>query len=252
LKRAGVKETYPRRATVSSFGAGGANAHIVIEEYSTDAGDTEDNRPQIIILSAKDDGQLKSYAAKLLNAVGKLQALSSSLKSTAYTLQVGRDAMDERLAVIAGSFEELEEKLKGFVEGKNNIHGLFYGQAKRNKDMLTIFAEDEDLQNTVDSWISKGKYEKIAELWAKGLNIDWEKLYVHKKPLRISLPTYPFAGKRYWINTDNLTSADPVTVKLQPEKDEAPRPGKKVTLKDEVYESFEIMTFEKYGKKRRF
>ena len=33
----------------------------------------------------------------------------------------------------------------------------------------------------------------------KGLSFDWNKLYGEAKPRRISLPTYPFARERYWI-----------------------------------------------------
>ena len=40
---------------------------------------------------------------------------------------------------------------------------------------------------------------KLLELWVKGLELDWSKLYGEVKPRRISLPAYPFAKDRYWI-----------------------------------------------------
>jgi polyketide synthase PksM len=52
----------------------------------------------------------------------------------------------------------------------------------------------------IDLWISKKKYTKLLELWAKGINLDWEKLYTGKMPHRISLPTYPFAKEHYWAS----------------------------------------------------
>ena len=33
----------------------------------------------------------------------------------------------------------------------------------------------------------------------KGLSFDWQRLYGEARPRRISLPTYPFARERYWI-----------------------------------------------------
>ncbi|MDJ1631548.1 hypothetical protein QNN00_18760 [Bacillus velezensis] len=48
------------------------------------------------------------------------------------------------------------------------------------------------------SWFDKKKYAKIAELWAKGLQMDWDRLYQGEKPRRISLPAYPFAKEPYW------------------------------------------------------
>ena len=44
------------------------------------------------------------------------------------------------------------------------------------------------------------KYDTLIKMWVKGLNLDWTKLYGKTKPRRISLPTYPFAKERYWIN----------------------------------------------------
>ncbi|WP_210421886.1 phosphopantetheine-binding protein, partial [Bradyrhizobium nitroreducens] len=33
----------------------------------------------------------------------------------------------------------------------------------------------------------------------KGLTLDWHKLYAQRTPRRVSLPTYPFAKERYWV-----------------------------------------------------
>src|SRR4030095_6620619 len=42
-------------------------------------------------------------------------------------------------------------------------------------------------------------FEKLAKLWAKGVEVSWEMLYPRARPKRVSLPTYPFAKERYWI-----------------------------------------------------
>ncbi|MMZ58674.1 Polyketide synthase PksM [compost metagenome] len=200
----GITKEYPRRAGISSFGAGGANAHIVIEEYTPEyqeqSGTESDSQgPAMIVLSAKSEEQLKEKGRQLLNAL-QGQLSSASLSDIAYTLQVGREAMEERLAVLVESTAELEEKLKSFVDGRHNMLNLYRGQAKRNRESLSIFSGDEDLQQMIDLWISKKKYTKLLELWAKGLNLDWKKLYTGKMPHRISLPTYPFAKEHYWTS----------------------------------------------------
>jgi amino acid adenylation domain-containing protein len=41
---------------------------------------------------------------------------------------------------------------------------------------------------------------QLGTLWLRGVNIDWLAFHVGKKMHRISLPTYPFEGKGYWIN----------------------------------------------------
>ncbi|SFR08023.1 MULTISPECIES: SDR family NAD(P)-dependent oxidoreductase [unclassified Paenibacillus] len=200
----GITKEYPRRAGISSFGAGGANAHIVIEEYIPEyqeqsGTESASQGPVMIVLSAKSEEQLKEKGRQLLNAL-QGQLFSASLSDIAYTLQVGREAMEERLAILVESTAELEEKLKSFVDGRHNMLNLYRGQAKRNRESLSIFSGDEDLQQMIDLWISKKKYTKLLELWAKGINLDWEKLYTGKMPHRISLPTYPFAKEHYWAS----------------------------------------------------
>ena len=96
--------------------------------------------------------------------------------------------------------EELKEKLKGFVESKDEIEGLFRGQVTRKNETLTGFVADEDMAIIIDTWIARGNYNKLMELWVKGLRFDWNRLYGESKPRRISLPTYPFAKERYWID----------------------------------------------------
>nr|WP_218924411.1 type I polyketide synthase [Bacillus wiedmannii] len=88
------------------------------------------------------------------------------------------------------------------MEDKEEIFALYCGQVKRNKEIMNMFI-DEDLQKVVGTWIVKGKYEKLLELWVKGLNVDWNMLYGEERPNRISLPTYPFAKEHYWVTKYN-------------------------------------------------
>ncbi|MCB2360150.1 SDR family NAD(P)-dependent oxidoreductase [Clostridium estertheticum] len=195
----------PRRAGISSFGAGGANAHVIIEEYiPKNNDDNEDNnkfgKQAIIVLSAKNEERLKEQAEQLLKAIEVNKLTDEDLPNVAYTLQVGRENMNERLAIIVESMEELLEKFMGFIEGTINKNDIYVGNFKKNKENLSLFIGDEDLQGVIESWIVKGKYAKVLDLWAKGLSVDWSLLYGQHKPIRISLPTYPFVKESYWIS----------------------------------------------------
>ena len=95
--------------------------------------------------------------------------------------------------------------------------GEFYrGEVKRNKETLALFTADEELQEAVAKWMARGKYEKLLELWVKGLAFDWERLYVDTKPQRISLPTYPFARERYWVPETPAVAAVAAKTMLHP------------------------------------
>ncbi len=218
----GRLEEYPRIAGISSFGAGGSNAHVILEEYDNQLSVKSDqlsikNQPVLIVLSARNKERLKEYAKKLLKYVSRhltpdtsllsdhspqstdnCSLLTTHLFDLAYTLQVGREAMEERLGLIVYSLHELMDKLHDFIEGNADVEDLYLGRVKRKKDSLAVFAADEDMTKMIATWIRKEKYNKLLDLWVKGLIFDWEQLYGDKKTRRISAPTYPFARDRYW------------------------------------------------------
>lgn len=180
----------PRLAGVSSFGFGGANAHVVLEEYieaprSPSAAGSD--APQLIVLSAKAADRLEAYAASMLAA---LEAPELDFADFAYTLQVGRDEMSERLAFVAGDATEAKEKFARYLRGDVG-NDLFVGSVRGSKKAADSVvppatARHDDLQ-------------ALASRWAQGAQIDWTQLQRHRSPRRLSLPTYPFAKERCWI-----------------------------------------------------
>ncbi|ODS25134.1 hypothetical protein AB835_00255 [Candidatus Endobugula sertula] len=220
-----------RCAAVSAFGATGTNVHLVIEEYISKSSTLNTSRliddkplPVIIPLSAKDPDRLKEVAQRLLEfirehstaEVGGEEGFHTDnvdatelqnkldLQSVAYTLQVGRQAMTERLGFIVSSFKELEKKLDEFMYDKKNIKGMYRGKIKDNEETITLFSRDKEMIEVVKLWMRKKKLSKILNLWVKGLTLDWKQLYGKEHPARISLPCYPFAKERYWLDTDKL------------------------------------------------
>jgi polyketide synthase PksN len=206
----------PRRAGVSSFGFGGANAHVVLEEYIVKE---SEHKPQandnyLIVLSAKTETSLKAAARNLKEYLATNE--EANLSSIAYTLQVGRDEMEERIALIIQSREELINKLNDFLDGKEAIDLFYRGQIKRNKGAFAEFTIDEEIEKAIGIWIAKGKYEKLLNFWGKGLVIDWQKLYGVNKPKRINLPSYAFEKERHWIDTEQIENTNAKPAILHP------------------------------------
>jgi len=205
----GDSQEIPLMAGISSFGAGGANAHMIVEEYlerlDANAEATNSLSPRLIVLSAKNEARLRDRVRELESCLAAGVFADSDLKHIAYTLQVGRDAMESRLAFISATIEETRKKLRDYVAGKaerGEIENFYRGDVSRNQKTDTVFSDDEDLQIALESWIAKGKSGKLLEAWVRGIPFDWSKLYdsEHDWCRRVSLPTYPFSREPYWPN----------------------------------------------------
>jgi acyl transferase domain-containing protein len=110
------------------------------------------------------------------------------------------------------SIDELKNKLNAYLKGKHE--DIYQGQVKNNKEALEVFTADEELQEALEKWIQRRKYDKLLNLWVKGLLFDWKKLYPDFQPMRISLPTYPFAKERYWLeNKEDINTSQKTLVK---------------------------------------
>src|SRR6185437_4074082 len=117
--RVGEREC-PRIAGLSSFGAGGANAHVIVEEY-LDPSEPGAARPEwidaqhpaLVVLSAKNSERLSEQVRQLLRHLEEAARAPEMLGDLAYTLQVGREAHEHRLGLTARTLEELKEKLSG-------------------------------------------------------------------------------------------------------------------------------------------
>lgn len=182
----------PRRAGVSSFGFGGVNAHLAVEEFvMTDAVSAPDKGagPELVLLSAKSEESLSMYVQQFIDFLEN-GAQDLELADIAYTLQAGREAMGERLALIAGSKQELVEMLRDIARGVIRP-GIYRGRASTQRGKR-LSAE------------GNREYDTLAKQWVEGHDIDWTGVSRTASPKRVPLPTYPFSGERFWVQTSLL------------------------------------------------
>jgi len=214
-----------RQAAVSGFGFGGTNAHVVIGEYVAPVR----SRPEVsaltehgkllVPLSANTAPQLKQKAADLLEYLSG-EGGSVDLVDMAYTLQTGREAMDERLCCLVGTVDELAARLKNFIAGDHAMPGMFQGRARDHKEAMSLLRRDAEIRDTIiDKLIAQRSLSKLADLWVRTLDIDWNRLYGSTRPQRVRLPVYPFAKDRYWIDDARPVMGKDVRVALQADAD---------------------------------
>ncbi|WP_036773410.1 type I polyketide synthase [Photorhabdus australis] len=161
-----------RFAGLSSFGLGGSNAHVILEEAQT-------KTQQSVKASSE-----KYYYPIAANSPASLQKMvvmlgdfiendaNIDLQAVSWTLQFGRAALPHRALFVAASRQDLLSQLRNFVSS-----------ASANEEQWLHMAEDDS-----------------RFLWLQGQNIDWRTCWPSgQKPLRIRLPKYAFEHRRYWL-----------------------------------------------------
>ncbi|WP_369932934.1 SDR family NAD(P)-dependent oxidoreductase [Xanthomonas tesorieronis] len=199
----------PRRAGLSSFGAGGANAHCLIEDHPRTAPAVADGRPVLFVLSADGEERLMRYVDRMIAFLerGGDPDVGLDLRSLAYSSQIGRETMDERLAIVATSVAELLNALRACRAG-SSIEGVLRGSPRRQGEKLEAIVEVGERDAIIRTLIAGGRLLQLARAWVSMLDVDWTR-YVDAlypvdagsaRPRRVPFPTMPFVTQRYWVD----------------------------------------------------
>ncbi|MBD3316818.1 MAG: amino acid adenylation domain-containing protein, partial [Chitinivibrionales bacterium] len=198
-----------RRAAISSFGAGGANAHLLVEEFVPEQRVTQSKQGQehLFVLSAKTKTQLHEYVQRLKRFAEEHARANPA--DIAYTLQTGRVPMPERIAFAAADLSQLIHTCEAFLNRTDErpvdgvIEGL--GEGKDRKHDMSLPEEEA----TRREYFEEKSWWKKAHAWVSGKNVCWRDLYEGRKPKRVSLPTYPFEKRRFPLFGDAIR--EPIT-----------------------------------------
>lgn len=208
LKEWEVEPGIKRCAAISSFGATGTNAHMVIEEAPQINCYHGEKPGYLIVLSANTFEQLRQQAEQLADFCDQHQNVDCGNMS--FTLLLGRKHFKHRLACVIRNQTELVKYLTAWLNsGKfsqvyvSNVHESEYREQPSLKRYGNqCIQESQYLQNT-------NKYLEqmavIADLYIQGYRLSFDQLFVDGKYTRIPLPTYPFSRERYWVDEkDNV------------------------------------------------
>jgi polyketide synthase PksN len=198
----------PRRAGINSFGMGGTNVHLILEEAPEREVSPSTREWHLIVLSAKSASALERMSENL--AVYLEQHPDVDLADVAYTLQTGRARFKHRRFVVARSHADAIEQLRAeqtlFAENQElhanrTVRFTIEGQCERGSETKT---GDLKLSIDTDPAALKALLEQVGELWQLGASVDWVSFYDEEKRCRVPLPTYPFERKKLTLESTSM------------------------------------------------
>ncbi len=169
-----------RLAGVSSFGVGGTNVHVIVEEYDSKAKPSEAGRPlQLITWSAKTETSRSAYALALKDFLKSSPKVN--LADVAYSLQTSRATFNHRSFILAKTNENAIDSLssKDAIKSAHlniapsHVGFLFPGQGSQFLDMGKSLYESEAVyRDAVDT---------CSELLKNDLKLDIRDIIFPKK-----------------------------------------------------------------------
>lgn len=179
-----------RLAGVSSFGFGGANAHVLLAPPP----DFPDRRPplapaeRLLVLSAAEPAALATLAERV---AARLQANDEdgigdgarAFADLCWTAATRRSNLDERLALVASDARHAARLLRAYAKGET-AEGLVAGRRPSRPKRGTLTVEQP--------------LAEIAAGFVAGRRIDWAGLFPDDSRL-VALPAYPWQHRRHWF-----------------------------------------------------
>lgn len=165
---------HERIAGVSSFGVGGTNVHVVLQEYASgkQKETVVDDRPQIITWSARNLESVNAYGQQLLQFAKTHPA--ESIANIAYTLQTTRQNFAVRNSIVVKNMDDFiarlseTEKLSATAntlqQKETNITFMFPGQGSQYAGMGYQLYKNEP--------VYKAAVDECAELLLQEMGED--------------------------------------------------------------------------------
>lgn len=209
-----------RTCGVSSFGFAGTNCHVVLQEYNSKPMSIEKNTDAFIVtLSAHSLSTLKD----LINDYREYMITCVDIhpEDIGFTTCVGRGHYAYRIAFVADSFEELQQKIYlldtwDWKKLKDVGIGIYFSQTNFSEDAVddiknesfarpNIHSLNMEAEKLMTGLLTPYDLEYLCSVYVQGAEISWEKFYEKRNCRIVSLPTYPFRKDHHWVNIPRQT-----------------------------------------------
>jgi acyl transferase domain-containing protein/acyl carrier protein len=192
--RSWPRSAVARRGAVSSFGIGGTNAHVVLEEAPQPTEVRSSRHYFILPVSGRCPAATESGLRRLADHLAQNREVPLSFVSA--TLRTARPAFSCRRAIVAADVDTAIARLLVAAETftESCAPGLPVVDAHGR---ITAHVEDDEAD-----------LNELAQLWELGSNVDWKAFDQSEKMPRVTLPAYSFVRRRYWADRPGGNTSD--------------------------------------------
>ncbi|MFY0758174.1 thioester reductase domain-containing protein [Metabacillus dongyingensis] len=173
---------FPLRAGISSFGMGGTNAHVVLEEAPDIETSDRGRRYQLLSFSAQTEKSLEELTKKLADYLN--QDPDVNLADVAYTLLNGRKSLKHRRMLVVSDIEEAKRELfsmnpvkvqtKIYDGASKQIIFMFPGQGAQYVNMgLDLYREEK---------IFREELNRCCQILEEISGVNWMELLYPSDP----------------------------------------------------------------------
>jgi acyl transferase domain-containing protein len=192
----------PRRAGVSAFGLGGANAHVVVEEAPAlpPSASLPPREHHVLVWSARTEEAADATGERL---AALLDGSDLDIADVAFTLQVGRKVFSHRRAAVVTSVEDAvaalrSDRVAARVEAARGRAVALTGPAEVVEELLACGVRAGDDPVAVEP--GERAADVLARLWLSGVDIDWGAYHEGRRPRKVDVPKYGFQRTSHWID----------------------------------------------------
>ncbi|WP_347836681.1 ketoacyl-synthetase C-terminal extension domain-containing protein, partial [Gracilibacillus sp. JCM 18860] len=198
LKEWKVKPGIKRRAALSSFGATGTNAHMVIEEAPERTLEHQEKPAYLFVLSARNEEGLQKQVEQFITYCEREE--SGDCGNISFTLLFGRQHFKYRLACVASDLVTARQALLAWLH-EDHAEDVYVSenQEQREKPAFKQLGNQCIHQCQTSDTGYKDNLSTVADLYVQGYELDYPALFTEGQYGRVPLPTYPFSPDRYWV-----------------------------------------------------
>ncbi|WP_218813586.1 beta-ketoacyl synthase N-terminal-like domain-containing protein [Rickettsiella endosymbiont of Dermanyssus gallinae] len=178
-------EANMRKAGINSFGAGGVNVHVLVEETtSVPYVASQLDEEQLIVISARNLACLKENIMRLTRYI---KLVKPNLHQLALTLS-RLNSHKTRFACVTKNIDGLIKQLADWYDGIVS-ETVYVGEA--------IEENINSKSDVINELFSIHLYDKVAKLWVLGFNINDSAIDSKTIP-SLGIPPRGFIKKRHW------------------------------------------------------